>query len=147
MEQRSEEWFTARRTRLTASDVASVIGRNSFKNSMDVLLEKLGLQNQFQGNEATQHGQLYEDEAISIYESQTGRRVLRPGLEYHKSIPGVAGSPDGITECGVLIEVKVRTLVVTYLVPVAGLVAAFVGSLGVPTVVRRLWFSEEVFFE
>lgn len=108
MEQRSEEWFAARRTRLTASDVASVIGRNRYKTSMDVLLEKLGLKEQFQGNEATDHGQKYEDEAIDIYESQTGRHVLRPGIEYHKSVPGVAGSPDGITECGILIEVKVR---------------------------------------
>jgi putative phage-type endonuclease len=108
MEQRSPEWFAARRTRLTASDVASVIGRNAFKTSIDVLLDKLGMGVPFAGNEATAHGQKYEDVAIDIYERQTGKRVLRPAIEYHKTIEGVAGSPDGVTEDGILIEVKVR---------------------------------------
>lgn len=109
MEQRSQEWYDARRTRLTASDVASVIGRNAFKTSMDVLMDKFGMGIPFTGNEATEHGQKYEDEAIDIYEQQTGKKVLRPALEYHKTIEGVAGSPDGITEDKILIEVKVRS--------------------------------------
>ena len=108
MEQRTPEWFEARRTRLTASDVASVIGRNSFKTSMDVILEKLGMGQKFEGNEATAHGQKYEDEAIEIYERQTGKKALRYGILYHPTIKGVAGSPDGITEDGILLEVKVR---------------------------------------
>lgn len=110
MEQRSQAWFDARRTRLTASDVASVIGRNAFRTSMGVLMDKFGMLPRFEGNEATAHGQKYEDEAIEIYEKQTNRKVLRPALEYHKTIDGVAGSPDGITEDGILIEVKVRGL-------------------------------------
>ena len=76
-----------------------------------MLKEKLGLKAGFTGNEATAHGQKYEDEAISIYEKQTGKRVLRPGLEYHQTISGIAGSPDGITEDGILVEVKVRCFV------------------------------------
>lgn len=108
MEQRTPEWFEARRTRLTASDVASVIGRNKFKTSMDVMLDKFGMGTPFEGNEATAHGEKYEDEAIDIYERQTGKKVLRYGLIHHPTIEGVAGSPDGITEDGILIEVKVR---------------------------------------
>ena len=107
MQQRSEEWFEARRFCLTASDVASVIGRNKFKTSVSVLLEKLGISKAFGGNEATAHGQLYEDEAIDIYEARTGKHVLRPGIEYHKTLKGVAGSPDGITRDGILLEIKV----------------------------------------
>lgn len=108
MEQRSTEWFQARRCRLTASDVASIIGRNSLHNSVDVMLEKLGIKPSFEGNSATAHGQKYEDEAIEIYEKRTGKTALRYGLIEHPTIPGVAGSPDAITEDKILLEVKVR---------------------------------------
>lgn len=110
MEQRTDEWFTARRSRLTASDVASVIGRNSKRNSIDIILEKLSLRSSFTGNAATEHGQKYEDEAIAIYEKKTGKTALRYGLIEHPTIQGVAGSPDAITQDGILLEVKVRLI-------------------------------------
>lgn len=126
--QKSQDWLDVRRRFLTASDVAAVTTKsgNGYKTAPHVILEKMGIGPKFEGNEATRHGEAYEDEAIRIYEEQTGRRVYQFGLLFHPTIEGLAGSPDGITECGVLIEVKVSTL---------GILTSLVS--GVPGVTRR----------
>ena len=68
----------------------------------------------FTGNEATAHGERYEDEAIELFEKRTGCLVSSFGLlkigEAHGKKIGfsmLAGSPDGILACGrAAIEVK-----------------------------------------
>lgn len=115
--QKSEEWLRARRRCVTASDVPSVLGENPYRQAPRVLLDKLGITPAFSGNEATRHGEQFEPEAIRLYEAQTGRRVLEFGLLPHPLLDGLAGSPDGITEDGVLIEVKVRLLTYAFLYP------------------------------
>lgn len=105
--QRSIAWLEARRRCVTASDAASVVGENPYRKAPKVLLDKLGITPRFQGNEATRHGEVYEHEAISLYEVRTGTRVKEFGLLPHRTLEGLAGSPDGITEDGILIEIKV----------------------------------------
>lgn len=107
--QKSDAWLDARKTLLTASDVPAVLGQNGFSNGATVMLQKLGLSKPFEGNEATRHGEKYEDEAIERYEKHRDVVVHRFGLLPHRDFPGFAGSPDGITDDGVLVEVKVRS--------------------------------------
>lgn len=105
--QKSKAWLDSRRRRLTASDAAAVMGKNPYRNGLQVLMTKLGLGKAFEGNEATRHGEAYEDEAILLYEKITGRKVRHFGLVPHPHHPDLAASPDGITECGIALEVKV----------------------------------------
>jgi putative phage-type endonuclease len=105
-EQRSEEWFTARRERLTASDVATAIGMNPYSPRADLIWKKCGGKDTFKGNEATRYGQKWEDTAIKEYCKRYDDVAYEFGLIEHPFIPFLGGSPDGITAKGVVLEVK-----------------------------------------
>lgn len=106
--QRSEVWYQKRQNHLTASAVASVVGENPYESRKATLRKKIGLGDGFISNEATAHGNLYEDVAIELYEQRTGEKVLSFGLleSLNDNEHFIAGSPDGITASGRLIEVK-----------------------------------------
>lgn len=107
--QRSAEWFEARKKCVTASELASVICENPYCSRISTLKKKVGLATDTSSNTyACQHGNDNEDKAIRIYEAKTGHKVLSFGL-LRSQVPGqehLAGSPDGITHCGRLVEVK-----------------------------------------
>lgn len=105
-EQRSEQWFEARKTRLTSSDVDTVLGQNKYAKPVDVLFKKCGLGKPFTGNVATRYGQKYEDEAIAKYCELHNKKTHSFGLLPHPTISWLGGSPDDITEDGIVIEVK-----------------------------------------
>ena len=65
--QRSDTWFEQRKNRLTASDLDTVLGRSKYNEPIEVLFKKNGIAAEFKGNEATAHGQKYEDDAIALY--------------------------------------------------------------------------------
>lgn len=102
--QRTEEWYKAREGRLTASDVAAAIGQNPHTSTNQLLKRKL-CPKPF-SSPACAWGQKYEDQAIARYERCTGEIVWSCGLFVHPTIPAIAGSPDGLTNSGKLIEVK-----------------------------------------
>lgn len=105
-EQRSEEWFAQRRDKLTSSDVDTVLGYNKYSKPNDVLFKKCGVAKPFEGNDATRHGQKYEDEAIEHYCKLHNKKTKSFGLLPHPTIDWLGGSPDDITYDGIVIEVK-----------------------------------------
>ena len=105
-EQRSPEWFAARKDRLTSSDLDTVLGSNKYQKPIDVLFKKCGMAMPFNGNKFTRHGQKYEDEAIDHYCKMFDKETLSFGLLPHPSIEFLGGSPDDITTDGIVIEVK-----------------------------------------
>lgn len=104
--QRTKEWFEQRMNALTSSDVDTVLGLNKYSKPEDVLFKKCGLGKPFNGNVATRHGQKYEDEAVEHYCRIYSKKSLAFGLLPHPTISWLAGSPDGITTDGIVIEVK-----------------------------------------
>tara|TARA_B110000027_G_scaffold119447_1_gene132146 strand:- start:691 stop:1575 length:885 start_codon:yes stop_codon:yes gene_type:complete len=106
--QRTEEWFEARKQCVTASELASVLGENPYCSRIQTLRRKLGLVENSFTSFACQHGNDNEDRAIAMYEKKTGHTVMSFGL-LRSQVEGqchLAGSPDGITHCGRLVEVK-----------------------------------------
>ncbi len=107
--QRSPEWFEKRREHITASAVAAALGENKYTSRTKLIQSKVWKPEEFKTNPAIEHGQKYEDYAVEAYEKFTGFKVLNFGLleSIHPETEGfVAGSPDGITTDGRLIEVK-----------------------------------------
>jgi putative phage-type endonuclease len=107
--QRSTEWFEQRKTKLTSSDVATVLGLNPNKEAIEVLFDKCGLGKEFVSNDAIEHGQKYEDEAIEKYCYLMGKKSHSYGmfkytdLNSKRSVSDPAldflgGSPDGVAE-------------------------------------------------
>ena len=104
-EQRSQEWLELRGKMLTASDAATAIGVNVYEKPNDLILKKCGL-NKFEGNEATEHGNKYENIARDIYCEKYNEVAHEIGLYPHPVYKWLGGSPDGITESGKLLEIK-----------------------------------------
>jgi putative phage-type endonuclease len=104
-EQRSQEWLELRGKMLTASDAATAIGVNKYEKPDDLILKKCGY-NKFEGNEATEHGNKYENIARDIYCERYGEVSHEIGLYPHPVYKWLGGSPDGLTESGKLLEIK-----------------------------------------
>ena len=103
--QRSDEWLKLRGNMVTASDAATVLGLNPYEKVDDFILKKCG-HGTFHGNEATEHGNKYEDEARDMYCAQYNEVCHEIGLHPHPTYTWLGGSPDGITESGKLVEIK-----------------------------------------
>lgn len=104
-DQRSPEWFALRGNMLTASDVASAIGLNFFKSPDALIIEKCGFK-KFNGNHNTERGIRLEPIVRDMYDKQTGSKTHEIGLLVHPVHKWLGGSPDGVTEDGVLVEIK-----------------------------------------
>ena len=90
---------------LTASDVASALGHNRYERPDDLLRKKV-LKTVWSGNAATAHGTLLEPVARDLYDARYGKKSHEIGLVQHPKYPFLGGSADGITEDGMLIEIK-----------------------------------------
>lgn len=104
-EQRSDEWLELREQMITASDVASAIGDNHYE-SQDSFVKKKVMKIKWAGNAATEHGTLLEPHVRDLYDARTGRKSHEIGLVQHRLYPWLGASPDGVTEDGLLIEIK-----------------------------------------
>jgi putative phage-type endonuclease len=104
-EQRSQEWLELRENMITASDIASAIGENHYE-SPDSFIKKKVLRTQWAGNAATAHGTLLEPIARQMYDDKFGKKSHEVGIVRHRDYPWLGGSPDGLTEDGLLIEIK-----------------------------------------
>ena len=90
---------------ITASDVASAIGESRYE-SPDAFVKKKVLKTKWAGNAATAHGTALEPLVRDLYDQRTGRKSHEIGLVQHREYPWLGASPDGVTEDGLLIEIK-----------------------------------------
>lgn len=104
-EQRSQEWLDLRENMITASDVASALGENHYE-SPDSFVKKKVLRTKWAGNAATAHGTLLEPIVRDLYDKKFDRKSHEIGLVQHREYPWLGASPDGVTEDGILVEIK-----------------------------------------
>lgn len=106
--QRTERWYAERKKLITASDAASALGIKPFSSykgdiRAEALQQKLG---GWRGNVYCSHGQWYEQEASDLAAKALGMTVYEFGLLRHEELPWLGASPDGVTACGCLFEIK-----------------------------------------
>ncbi|HBO1698975.1 TPA: YqaJ viral recombinase family protein [Pseudomonas aeruginosa] len=115
MEQRSDEWFSARLGKVTASKVKDVMakGRGGAPSAtrqnymMQLLCERLtGKREEGFTSAAMQRGTELEPIARSAYEFNAGVMTVETGLIEHHRITGFAASPDGVVGTDGLLEIK-----------------------------------------
>mgnify|MGYP001083736117 CR=1 FL=1 len=108
MEQRSDEWFAARRGRLTGSMVGAALGLAPYQSKDDCLRALVrdmhGMPSEFEGNIATEYGTNHEDMARRAYEMETGNDVLPASFVPFETWSGA--SPDGYVGDDGLLEIK-----------------------------------------
>lgn len=115
MEQRSGEWYDARRGKLTGSafsDVMNILKDGKPGASRRELVTRLALErltgqtiDGFQ-NEAMRRGIELEPEARAAFEAETGEIVDEVGFIDHPVLPFVGVSPDGLIGNDGMVEFK-----------------------------------------
>lgn len=107
IEQRTPEWFAARRGKITASSVGAILGLSPHMTRDDVMRNMVrewhGVEREFKGNVATEYGTHHESLARMDYQLETGRTIIDAGFYEYKDWLGA--SPDGFVDDG-LIEIK-----------------------------------------
>lgn len=120
IEQGTRDWLFVRKFGLTASTAADAVhvgpvrywNRDAprlerFEMAEQAMDEKCGLRAPFEGNAATQHGNLHEPVALASFAAQHCTPVFHVGLLIHARHRWLGASPDGVTLDGRLVEIKV----------------------------------------
>jgi len=114
MEQQTNEWFTARLGKVTASRVSDVIAKTKtgYSASRDnymaqLICERLtGQKGESFTNAAMEHGTQTEPLARSAYENARSLLVKEVGFINHPRIEMSGASPDGLVADDGLVEIK-----------------------------------------
>ena len=113
VQQRTPEWFAARRGRLTCSQLGGLMGLCSFVSRKQAYERLLGSKSvtppshaTLSSNPACSYGTRNEPNAKVAYMTHTGNYVRDCGLYIHKDYNWFAGSPDGLIGDEGLLEVK-----------------------------------------
>lgn len=94
VEQNSNQWYQARRVRITASNCYALFtAREKWAEKFEKLSSR-----RFGGSDATRFGTEHESVARGIYESKSGATVHKCGLVVPPLMPWLGCSPDGIVE-------------------------------------------------
>ena len=108
MEQRTPEWHSARRGRITASAVGGILGHAPTVSRADILRRMVrdahGAEAEFNGNIVTDYGTINEDGALIDYRMETGNDVELVGFIEKDEWAGC--SPDGLIGDNGGLEVK-----------------------------------------
>lgn len=112
LEQRSDEWFEARRGKLTASLAAACLGLDPHTGPLSAYNQITGL-TKAPENRYMVWGRENEGKARTAYEVMSGNFVAETGLWAHVSLPWLAASPDGIVMGGGLVEIKCPSVLPT----------------------------------
>jgi putative phage-type endonuclease len=114
IQQRTDEWYKMRQDRLTASDTAQALGKGKFGNKQQLLQKKVNESTNASSSSrysskipALRHGVIYESMALRCYQQRYGDiDVHEFGLIPHPNLYCYGASPDGITDLGIMIEIK-----------------------------------------
>ncbi len=108
IEQRTPEWYKMREGLMTASDLAQALGCAKFGTPKDFLVKKCGYDAvPFDyACPPLKWGTMFEPLANDFYQALAHTRVHEFGLIPHPDIPWFGCSPDGISDMGVMLEIK-----------------------------------------
>lgn len=108
-EQRTEDWFEKRKSRITGSRVGAILGLSPWQKPADVLRQMVreyhGAESEFKGNPATDHGNNNEQRALLAFMRETELNVEACGFFEYGDRMGA--SPDGLTDDDGALEIKV----------------------------------------
>ena len=114
MRQQTEEWYSARLAKVTASRVSDILAKTksgpaaSRQNYMAQLIVERLTGNRVEGfeSDAMVWGRETEPQARAAYEFLTDASVAEEGFVIHPAIPDFGASPDGLVGGDGLLEIK-----------------------------------------
>lgn len=108
--QRTDEWYKARENLITASDIAQALGKGKFGTVKQFYQKKCGRADEQAPFDYTipplKWGTIYETIAQGIYARMNNVKIHEFGLLIHGDVPFIGASPDGISDLGIMLEIK-----------------------------------------
>jgi len=110
MEQRSEEWFTARKGRVTGSAVGAILDIDPNLKRAEIMRRMVrqyhGAPSEWDGNIATQWGITHEMEAVEDLQAHLGQVITPATFVVHPEMNWLGASPDGYVGDDFNVEIK-----------------------------------------
>lgn len=109
VEQRSPQWHAMRKEIITASDFAQALGEGKFGSQKQIYQKKCGYEEEkgFNGSlPPLKWGTMFEPVAADIYKKRFDCELHEFGLVRHPYVDFFGASPDGITDYGIMVEIK-----------------------------------------
>ena len=110
IEQKSEAWYLMRQNLITASDFAQALGQGKFGNQIDIIKKKVRPDKEgtsFSTNPFFRWGNMFEPVANDIYSKMHyNLKIHEFGLIPHPTLDFFGASPDGISDTGIMLEIK-----------------------------------------
>lgn len=108
IEQRTPEWYEVRKSIVTASDFAQALGEGKFGTQKQFYHKKCGYEEEkFNPSlPPLKWGTMFEPVATTIYQQRFECQVHEFGLIKHPTRSFFGASPDGITDYGIMVEIK-----------------------------------------
>ena len=108
IEQRTPAWYEMRKGLITASDFAQALGEGKFGTQKQFFQKKCGYEKDvFNYNvPPLKWGTMFEPVAGDLYCRRNNVTLHEFGILRHPSIPHIGASPDGITNHGIMVEIK-----------------------------------------
>lgn len=110
VEQKTEIWYDMRQNLITASDFAQALGDGKFGSVKQFYQKKCEPSNDdattSKVNPLFKWGNMFESVAISVYSTLYNVEVHNFGLLKHPNYSFFGASPDGISELGIMVEIK-----------------------------------------
>jgi putative phage-type endonuclease len=109
IEQRSPQWHAVRKEIITASDFAQALGEGKFGTQKQIYQKKCGYDEEKAFNSSLpplKWGTMFEPVASELYKIRFACELHEFGLIRHPTVDFFGASPDGITDYGVMVEIK-----------------------------------------
>lgn len=108
IEQKTKEWYDARNNLITASDFAQALGQGKFGSQKQLIEKKVCIDAEYKPlkNIFFEWGNLFEPVACDVYSAMKETVVNEFGLLRHPRHSFFGASPDGITDDGIMLEIK-----------------------------------------
>lgn len=107
VKQKTDEWYDMRKGLITASDFAQALGEGKFGTQKQLIEKKCAtVDAPFQSNPFFEWGNLFEQVASDIYSHMHHVRMYEFGLIRHPFYDFFGASPDGISNLGIMLEIK-----------------------------------------
>lgn len=105
--QKSEEWLNARKNMISASDFAQALGDGKFGSAKQLIEKKCTEDDMIsKSNPIFEWGNMFEPICSDIYSNLLNVKIYEFGLLKHPKLDFFGASPDGISNLGILLEIK-----------------------------------------
>lgn len=104
--QKSEEWYKARENMISASDFAQALNEGKFGTQKQLIMKKCMPAAEMKSNPFFEWGNMFEPVACAIYSKMHSVKIHDFGLIKHPKLGYFGASPDGISELGIMLEIK-----------------------------------------